>query len=230
MQARLDKRAVAALLAAAVVGVAANELSVPDVFVAWVPSTSRGVARELWLRAWQSGALLSCYVVAPMVLARCVGVRPAALGLRLGDSRRWLRAYGVILSLALPAAFALSFTTAFRHGYPVFKPAVLGGRVLAVWLPLLAVNLFAVELFYRGFLLTLLTPALGRYALFVMVVPYALGHRDPVEALGAIGVGLLFGWLALASRSIWVGWLAHLSVAVAVELLAIWQAHRMLRP
>ena len=69
-----------------------------------------------------------------------------------------------------------------------------------MWLPLQAATLWCVEFFYRGFLLTMLQPALGRLALFVMIVPYALTHRDPIEATGAIGVGLLLGWLALASR------------------------------
>lgn len=227
MSAPVDKRAVAALLVAAVAGVLANTVAVPEVLVALVPSGARGVDAELWARAWQSAALLVLYVVAPLVVARAVGVPARDVGLRAGDSGRYVRTVGAALVLALAAVLALSFTTGFRHGYPVFKPAVLGGRVLAAWLPLLALDLFAVELFYRGVLLTLLTPALGRHALFVMVVPYALTHRDLVEALGAVPVGLLLGWLALASRSIWMGWLLHASVAVAVEVVAIWQAHRL---
>ena len=166
------------------------------------------------------------YAIAPLIVARAVGVRPGELGLRLGEPRRVARWCLAALAIALPLAFALSFTAGFRHVYPVFAPGVVGGAALAAWLPMFATMLLCVEIFYRGFLLSMLTPALGRYALYVMIVPYALTHRDLVEALGAVGVGLFFGALALRSRSIWMGWLVHMSVAFAVEAMAIWQARR----
>ena len=59
-----------------------------------------------------------------------------------------------------------------------------------------------------------------------MIVPYALTHRDLVEALGAVGVGLFLGVVALRARSIWPGFVVHVAVAWFVETLAIWQAAR----
>lgn len=194
--------------------------------MALAPAMGRGVRALLWARVWQAGVLVALYVVAPMIVARAVGVRPAALGIALGDARRYLGVGAIVVAAALPLVVALSFTTSFRHAYPVFPPAVVGGRVLAAWLPLLALMLFCVEFFYRGFLLAMLRPALGRVALFAMIVPYALTHADLVEALGAIVVGLLLGTLALRSRSIWVGWLVHVSIAFAIEAAAVWQAQR----
>jgi hypothetical protein len=222
----IDKRAIAALLTAAFAGVLANEFANPETWLALQPGFDRGVRALLWARGWQTAVMVMVYVVAPLVVARAFGVRPAELGLRLGDARRVVGVSLAALAIALPAAFALSFTRGFRHVYPVFAPGIGGGAMLAVWLPLFATMLFAVELFYRGFLLSMLTPALGRYALFVMVVPYALTHRDFVEALGAVAVGLLLGRLAQRSRSIWMGWLMHVSVAFFVEAIAIWQARR----
>jgi membrane protease YdiL (CAAX protease family) len=223
---RIDRRAVVALLAAALAGVLANHFANVETWRALAPGHAGGVRGALWGRAWQTSVLIAVYVLVPLVAARAVGVRPLELGLRWGDSGRFVRVYALVLAVCLPIAFALSFTTGFRHVYPVFAPAVLGGRAVFAWLPLFAVMLFAVELFFRGFLLAMLRPALGRYALFVMVVPYALTHADFVEALGAIGVGLLLGLLALRSRSIWIGWLTHVSIAFCVEALAIWQARR----
>lgn len=225
-QATLDRRAVAALLTAAIAGVLANEFANPETWLALAPGFDHGVRALLWARVWQTAVMLAVYVVGPLIVARALGVRPTELGLRLGDVRRVVGVCAIALAIAVPVAFALSFTTGFRHVYPLFAPGVGGGGVLFAWLPLFATMLFAVELFYRGFLLSMLTPALGRYALFVMVVPYALTHRDLVEALGAIVVGLLFGMLALRSRSIWMGWLVHVAVAFFVEAVAIWQARR----
>lgn len=222
----LDRRVIVALLSAAIGGVAALQLADPETWLALAPGAGRGVPALYWARVWQAAVLLAVYVAVPLALARAVGVRAADLGLRLGDAHRYLHVYGVVLALALPIVVVLSFTTGFRHVYPAFAPAVLGGWVLAAWLALLALMLFAVELFYRGFLLAMLSPAFGRYAVFVMVVPYALTHREPVEALGAIGVGLLLGVLAQRSRSIWIGWLTHTSIAWLVEMVAVWQARR----
>jgi hypothetical protein len=224
--AKLDRRAIAALVTAAIAGVLANEFANPDTWLAMAPRIDRGVRALLWARAWQTGVMIAVYGIAPLVVARAVGVRPGELGLRLGEPRRVTRLCLGAFAIAVPTAFALSFTSGFRHVYPLFAPGVEGAAALAAWLPMLATMLFCVELFYRGFLLALLTPSLGRLALFVMIVPYALTHRDLVEALGAVGVGLFFGVVALRSRSIWMGWLVHVSVAFAVEAMAIWQARR----
>lgn len=224
MDAPPDRRAVVALLSAAIAGVLVAQFANPETALALWPG--HGAGALLWARAWQAGVLLVLYVVAPLIVARAVGVRPLALGLGLGDARRYLGRGALVVAAAALLALGLSFTTRFRHVYPVFAPAVVGGPVLAAWLPLLATMLFCVEFFYRGFLLAMLRPALGRLALFVMVVPYALTHADLVEALGAVVVGLLLGTLAVRSRSIWIGWLVHVSIAFVVEALAIWQARR----
>ena len=223
-----DRRAIVALLSAAVAGVLATQFANPETWMALAPGMGRGMRALVAARAWQAGVLVAVYVVAPMIVARATGVRLSAreLGLGVGDARRYLGVYALVVGAALPLVVALSFTTYFRHVYPLFAPAVAGGRVLAAWLPLLALMLFCVEFFYRGFLLAMLRPALGRLALFVMIVPYALTHADLVEALGAVVVGLLLGTLALRSRSIWIGWLIHVSIAFAMETAAIWQAQR----
>lgn len=222
----VDKRAVAALVTAAVAGVVADQWG--DV-ATWAPVAARlrgGLDGALLARALQAALLLAVYVVAPLGVARACGVGPGALGLGWGRSRRGLRTAALLVAAAAPVVIALSFLPGFARAYPIFRPAVAGGRALWAWLPLLAVMLFCVEVFYRGFLLAMLTPALGELALYVMVVPYALTHRDPIEALGAVGVGLVLGRLAQLAGSIWPALATHLSVALLIEAAAIWQAHR----
>lgn len=223
-----DRRAIVALVWAAIGGVLVAQFANSETWMALAPAMGRGVRALYCARLWQAGVLVAVYVVAPLVVARAAGVRLTAreLGLGVGESRRYVAVGAIAVAVALPLVGALSFTTPFRHVYPAFAPAVVGWRVLAAWLPLLALMLWCVEFFHRGFLLAMLRPALGRLALFVMIVPYALTHADLVEALGAVVVGLLLGTLALRSRSIWVGWLVHVAIAFAIEAAAVWQAQR----
>jgi membrane protease YdiL (CAAX protease family) len=222
----LDRRAVAALLTTPIVTVLAQQFANAPTWLALAGGSPRDATVLLRARAWEVGLTFVLYAVVPLIVARVCGVRANELGLGFGESRRWLRVVALVLAVAVPLVIALSFTTRFQQVYPSFPAAVAGGPVLAGSLALLALLLLAVELLFRGFLLAMLRPALGGYALYVMIVPYALVHRDLVESLGAVGVGLLLGVLALRSRSIWPGWLAHTSVAFCIELCAVWQAHR----
>lgn len=80
----LDRRAVAALLMAAVAGALANQ---PGSVETWLPSTiERGPAVRVLVtaRLCQTAALLALYVVVPLVVARAVGARPRELGLAPG--------------------------------------------------------------------------------------------------------------------------------------------------
>jgi len=73
----------------------------------------------------------------------------------------------------------------------------------------------------------MLRPTLGLYAIFVMMVPYVLIHafgKPFGETLGAILTGLVLGALAMATRSIWFGYLIHVSVALTMDVLAL--AHK----
>ena len=214
----------AALLTTALVCVLANQFAQPgDVRLLFPGPHHSPLITRLLPRLWQTVIHLVLYFAIPGVVARAFGVRPLW---GLGDGRRVARTAAVLFGLALPIVIAVSFVPGFLRDYPLFPTAAFHPWLLLVWLPLLATYLFTVEFFYRGFLLPMLWPSLGRGALFVMIIPYALTHPSPVEALGAVPVGLLLGGLAVKARSIWPGWLLHVSVAFAIELLAIWQLHR----
>jgi membrane protease YdiL (CAAX protease family) len=60
-------------------------------------------------------------------------------------------------------------------------------------------------------------------AIAVMIVPYCMihYHKPLPEALGAIVGGVVLGWLALRTRSLWGGWLLHVAVALSMDVLAL---------
>ena len=63
-----------------------------------------------------------------------------------------------------------------------------------------------------------------------MVVPYNMIHygKPFLEANAAIIAGIVLGTLALKTRSIWCGFLIHVSVAISMDLAALIQRREIL--
>ncbi len=69
--------------------------------------------------------------------------------------------------------------------------------------------------------------SMGSSAIFAMMIPYVMIHigKPMIECFGAVIAGIVLGTLALNTRSIWSGFLIHVSVALSMDILAIWQIH-----
>jgi membrane protease YdiL (CAAX protease family) len=63
-----------------------------------------------------------------------------------------------------------------------------------------------------------------------MAVPYCMIHygKPYLEANGAIVAGIVLGSLAMRTRSVYAGFLVHITVAGSMDLLALW--HRAALP
>ncbi|MEY2933072.1 MAG: hypothetical protein RL033_3821, partial [Pseudomonadota bacterium] len=81
------------------------------------------------------------------------------------------------------------------------------------------------EFFFRGFLLEAFRKTMGSTAIFAMAVPYCMIHygKPYLEAHGAIVAGVVLGSLALRTRSIYGGFLLHISVAAGMDLLSLYK-------
>ncbi len=66
---------------------------------------------------------------------------------------------------------------------------------------------------------------LGSSAIFVMAVPYCMIHygKPYLEAHGAIVAGVVLGSLAMRTRSIYSGFLLHISVAAGMDVLSLYK-------
>jgi membrane protease YdiL (CAAX protease family) len=87
------------------------------------------------------------------------------------------------------------------------------------WWVLYALTFVTLEFFYRGFLVTAGFPLLGWWAIPAMAAPYCLLHLDkPVpEMVTSLFGGLVLGVVALRTRSILAGVLAHVTLAVGTD-------------
>lgn len=141
-------------------------------------------------------------------------------GLGLGETRRHWKIYLGLYLAVLPLLVAASRTSAFLGTYPFYR-----GPHQLRWELYYGATFVALEFFFRGFALFALDRAIGKLAVFVLVVPYTMIHfgKPLPEILGAIVAGTVLGFLALRTRSIWGGVAVHLGVAWTMDLLALYQ-------
>ena len=192
-------------------------------FAAHFPDWSRGEYGALREFAWWSGSKVFGYIVIPAVALRIAGIPLSECGLRWRGTK--LRVYLWLFLLVFPLVFGVSFTQPFQHTYPFYKLAPRSLFDLLAWEAMYGASFFALEFFFRGFMLMPLRRAFGPYAIFVMSVPYCMIHfHKPVpEVTGAIFAGIILGTLAMRTRSIMGGVMVHIAVAWSMDLLSMWQ-------
>lgn len=180
----------------------------------------------------------------PMLHIRLRGERLSDYGLGIGffssatstrspaaDSspRVSLRTYLWLLLSILPLVIAMSFSSTFQRTYPLYRQAGRSLLELLLWELQYLCSFFAIEFFFRGYLLFGMRRALASQAIFVAMLPYCMFHytKPPAEALASIIAGIVLGTLAMSSRSIWGGVLLHTGVALTMDLAALLQRHAM---
>lgn len=149
---------------------------------------------------------------------------PREYGFRARGALEHWRAYGLLLLMVLPFVYWASHQESFLATYPFYRPAVAGGWTLWAYELTYMIQFFAIEAFFRGFVLFGLRPRLGYYSVLVMAIPYCMIHfgKPMPEALGAIIAGAVLGVLALRSGSFYLGVALHCTVALLMDLLAVY--------
>ena len=139
---------------------------------------------------------------------------------------------GVYLALLIPASllvYWVSFWPDFQRIYPFYTEAGRSWFDLIAWELLYGLQFFSLEFFFRAFMLEALRKSLSYGAVAVMVIPYCMVHfqKTAAESLGSIVAGLLLGYLAMRSRSLWGGVLVHWLIAVEMDVLSLMQTGRL---
>ena len=190
-------------------------------------SLSEGPSARMSSSVYWSLARLLGYVAIPALVIRfALREKLNDYGFRVHDTARFFTVYLVLLAGIGPFVVMASYTPEFQSAYP-FYPIAQGERLWPwfwAWEVLYALQFVSLEFFFRGFLLHGLVRRFGYLSIFVMMVPYMMIHfqKPALEALGSIIAGFVLGTLALESRSIWWGAMAHVSVALSMDFLALW--------
>lgn len=202
----------------------------PPPFAEWLEGLTLPGPLELQRYVWWGLACLVLLVVVPSLVAAAVRLSPRDIGLRLRGTGRDARTYLLLYLVFLPVIWLVSLRPDFQHTYPFYKPrgGELGTNFLAFEI-VYCLQFFAIEYFFRGFIVLGLRPRLGAASVLVMLAPYCMIHyyKPFPEAMGAIGAGLVLGLLAWRTGTIVYGWFLHYAVALSMDLLALGQTGRL---
>jgi membrane protease YdiL (CAAX protease family) len=183
---------------------------------------------ELWnliyWAAWRVLGFLVLPIVAVVVHPR---MRLAQTGLSLKGFGSHVWVYGVLFVPVLIAVIVVSFTDEFATYYPFYSQAHRSMADFWAWEVFYIAQFLSLEFFFRGFMLQPLRRTMGSSAIFAMMVPYVMIHfgKPMLECFAAVLAGIVLGTLAMRTRSIWAGFLIHVSVALSMDVAAIWQVH-----
>jgi membrane protease YdiL (CAAX protease family) len=149
------------------------------------------------------------------------------MGLRVRGilSHAWI--YLLCVAVVIPLVFVVASSPDFGNYYPFYKLSSRSWVDLGAWEAMYIAQFFALEIFFRGFWLSALRKSLGSGAIFAMCVPYCMIHygKPYLEATGAVIAGIALGSLAMRTKSIYSGFLVHVSVALTMDFTALALRH-----
>jgi membrane protease YdiL (CAAX protease family) len=182
---------------------------------------------EYYGYCWWVLARVVGYVFIPLPLWKLLFPRDRLLdmGLRVRGFFTHFWVYGMCLAIVVPVMLLIASQPDFGTYYPFYKQSSRSYSDWAMWEAIYWVQFFALELFFRGWMLAALRGSLGAAAIFVMAVPYCMIHygKPYLEAHAAIVAGVVLGSLAMRTRSIYAGFLVHITVAFLMDFLALWR-------
>ncbi len=174
------------------------------------------------------GTLCFNYLVIPtLVIVFVLKERPKDFGLQFELGQRFFKYYVFFFAGALVVVYLASSTAAFQAKYPFFKihsAAELGTKFF-IWECVYVSLFFCLEFFFRGFMVKGLKNKFGLWSIFIMTIPYCMIHfgKPLAETIGAIFAGLALGYISYYGRGILAGFFMHVTVALLMDGMALWQ-------
>ncbi len=183
--------------------------------------------RRLFELVYWVSIIVICYFVIPVIIIKTIFKQNLSnYGLSIKGIFKSYKIYVLFFVVMIPLILFVSTTQSFQHKYPFYKPtneSLFPNFV--IWQCFYFLQFFALEFFFRGFMVHGLKKRFGYYSIFIMMIPYVMIHfQKPMpETIGAVLAGMVLGSLSLKSNSIWLGVAIHYSVAITMDLAALWQ-------
>lgn len=176
---------------------------------------------------WWVSARVIGYVVIPFPLWKILFPKDSLLdmGFRVKGFFSHIWIYGLCLAVVVPVMLLVASQPDFGTYYPFYKNSSRSWFDFLIWEGIYWLQFLGLEAFFRGWILGALRPSFGSGAIFAMAVPYCMIHygKPYLEANGAIVAGVVLGSLAMRTRSIYAGFLVHITVAFLMDFLALWR-------
>ncbi|MCP4675684.1 MAG: CPBP family intramembrane metalloprotease [Deltaproteobacteria bacterium] len=183
---------------------------------------------NLWLLSyWASWRVIGFLIIPGIAVMLHPRLRKSALGFTFKGMSRHIWIYCVLFIPVFIAVVIVSFSDEFSSYYPFYRNAHRSLFDFVVWETFYIAQFLSLEFFFRGFMLQPLRRTMGSSAIFAMMVPYVMIHigKPMIECFAAVIAGIVLGTLAMRTKSIWAGFLIHVSVALSMDILAIWQVN-----
>lgn len=168
------------------------------------------------------------YVLFPVIVIKTVfREKLSDYGFQTGRLLKEFYIYLAFFLFMVPVVLFFSRTESFQMRYPFYH--LQQGEPLWpnfwYWQFMYFFQFIAVEFFFRGFLVHGLKKTFGFYSVLIMTIPYCMIHfgKPFPETIAAIIAGIILGTLSLRTRTIWMGVAIHYSVALSMDLAAVWQ-------
>jgi membrane protease YdiL (CAAX protease family) len=177
-------------------------------------------------------SFLCCFLllmVLPALIMKGFFKEPLSrLGLCRGDWRVGLRLLAVLgpligLVLILPA----SRMPAFQAEYPLYREAAFSPPLFVAYELLYGLYYLGWEFFFRGYMLFGLAKRFGAInSILIQTIPSTLMHigKPDGEVFAAMAAGLVFGAIALRTRSVVYVFLLHWFIGILLDILITYAA------
>ncbi len=182
---------------------------------------------RLSLTYWAFGSLITYLVIPGLIVRFAFREKLADYGFKLRGAFTdgWI--YLVFFGIVGPLVLLVSRNREFQQTYPFYHPTLSETLwpYFWMWEMLYAIQFLSLEFFFRGFMVHGLRRRLGSCAIPVMMVPYCMIHfQKPLpETFGAIIAGLVLGFMSLRTRSVILGAVIHVSVALSMDFASLWR-------
>lgn len=184
---------------------------------------------ELYALTWWASTRIGGYLL-PLVLWRAFFRKDSVLdfGLRTRGFLEHAWIYAMFVAVMIPTMLIVARQPDFGTYYPFYKSSTRSWADFLTWEAMYVGQFFALEIFFRGWWVRACR-SFGAGAIMAMVVPYTMIHygKPYLEACGAIVAGTVLGSLSMKTKSIYAGFLVHITVAILMDFLALHHRHAL---
>jgi membrane protease YdiL (CAAX protease family) len=183
---------------------------------------------EMYSYGWWAFTRVIGYSAIPLLVWKIFFRKDSTIdtgALRIKGMLKHARIYIALVAIVVPCVFIVSRSPDFASYYPFYKQCSRSWLDLLIWEMMYLAQFFALEVFFRGFMLVPLRKIMGTSAIFAMCVPYVMIHfgKPYLEASAAFIAGVALGSLAMKTRSIYSGVIVLMTVALMMDFMALWR-------
>lgn len=199
-------------------------------FLSLFPGYTGHPSLDLFVQYWKFSLFFLLVGLIPLSYLLFVVKKPLAdFGLGLGNYKLGLKLLAIFVPLVIvPLIWFAAQMPDIRAEYPMARSLFRDSS--SFWqYELLYILLYYIawEFFFRGFLLFGLKEEFGiASAILIQTISSCLIHlgKPEGETLGSIAAGIVFGYIAIQTRSIWYVWFMHITIGVLTDYFVLKQS------